>query len=69
MSRRDSVPLKQMLDYAREAVGLAAGKARSDLALTACSKSLARRPIAFPMNCKRRILKSPGIKSSVCATA
>jgi len=31
MSRRDSVPLKQMLDYAREAVGLTAGKSRSDL--------------------------------------
>jgi len=31
MSRRDQIPLTQMLDYAREAVALAAGKSRADL--------------------------------------
>jgi uncharacterized protein with HEPN domain len=31
MSRRDNVPLQQMLDYAHEAVALASGKSRNDL--------------------------------------
>ncbi len=31
MSRRDQIPLAQMLGYAREAVTLASGKSRSDL--------------------------------------